>query len=320
MPKPMTVKLLYGLLLHVDNRKMIKILLNAGSNSNIEDCDGYTSLHAAVGGNCSKSILRTMIHHGANVNCANKQNITALMIASKKGNVDAMNALLRAGADQTIGDADGRSWIHHAVHRDCSKKVLQSIIELGADVNAVNKQNVTALMIATNVGNLDAMDVLIRAGADRTIEDAKGNSWIHYAVLGDCSKEVLQTIINLGADVNATNKFNWTALMLASIKGNVDAMNVLIRAGADRTIKDAKGDSWIHYAVLGDCSKEVLQSIINLGADVNATNKCNKTALMIATNVGNVDAMDVLIRAGADRTIKDAKGGLMDPLCCSWRL
>ena len=143
------------------------------------------------------------------------------------------------------------SWIHYAVLGDCSKEVLQSIINLGADVNATNKCNKTALMIATNVGNVDAMDVLIRAGAERTIKDINGDSWIHHAVYGDCSKEVLQLIIDLGADVNATNKFNWTALMLASMKGNVDAMNVLIRAGADRTIADANGLTWIHYAVAG---------------------------------------------------------------------
>ena len=47
-------------------------------------------------------------------------------------------------------------------------------------------------------------------------------------------------------------------------------MHVLLRAGADRTIKDAQGDTWMHYAVRGDCSKEALQSIIDQGDDVNA--------------------------------------------------
>ena len=46
--------------------------------------------------------------------------------------------------------------------------------------------------------------------------------------------------------------------MLASEKGNVDAMNVLLSAGADQTIKDANCNTWIHYAVNGDLSKEVL--------------------------------------------------------------
>ena len=120
-------------------------------------------------------------------------------------------------------------------------------------MNATNKENVTTLMLASWMGNIDAINVLISAGANRTIEDANGNTWIHYAIGGDCSKEVLQSIIDLGADVNATNKENVTALMLVE-KGNVDIMNVLFGAGADYTIEDA----WWQYmtascTVHGDC-------------------------------------------------------------------
>ena len=230
------------------------------------------------------------------------------MVASKKGNVDAIKVLLSAGADRTIKDVDGNTWIHYAVHGDCSKEVLQSIIDQGADVNITNKRNVTSLMVASNKGNVDAIKVLLSAGADRTIQDVDGDAWIHYAFLGDCRKEVLQTIIDQGAHVNITNKHNVTSLMVASNKGNVDAINVLLSAGADRTIKDVVGNTWIHYAVHGDCSKEVLQSIIDHGADVNITNKRNVTSLMLASKKGNVDATNVLLSAGADRTIQDANG------------
>ena len=83
-----------------------------------------------------------------------------------------------------------------------------------------------------------------------------------------------------------------------------------------KTIKDAVGDTWIHYAVHRDCSEEILQSIINLGADVNAINKQSCTALMLASKMGNVQAINALLKAGADRTIGDADGFYMDPLCC----
>ena len=205
----------------------------------------------AVHGDCRKEVLQTTIDQGADVNITNKRNVTSLMVASKMGNVDATNVLLSAGADRTIKDVDGDTWIHYAVHGDCSKEVLQSIIDQGADVNITNKRNVTSLMVASNKGNVDAIKVLLSAGADRTIKDVDGNTWIHYAVHGDCRKEVLQTIIDQGADVNITNKRNVTSLMVASKMGNVDAINVLLSAGADRTIKTVNGDTWIHYAVHG---------------------------------------------------------------------
>ena len=72
------------------------------------------------------------------------------MLASKKGNVDAMNVLISAGANRTIEDVDGNTWIHYGIHRDCKKEVLQLIVELGANVNDTNNEHVTALMLASS--------------------------------------------------------------------------------------------------------------------------------------------------------------------------
>ena len=288
-------------------QEMAKLFLKAGSNSNIADHNGNTSLHAAVYGNFSKNVVQTIINHGASVNTTDNKNTSPLMLASKKGNVDVMKVLLRAGADQNIEDENGNSWIHYAVREDC-RKVLQSIVDKGADVNGTNKKNITPLMLASVKGNIDAVNVLLRAGADQTIEDANGYTWIHYAVVGDCRKDVLQSIVDLGAKVNAKTKQYTTALMLASSKGNIDAINILLSAGADHAIADADGDSCIHYAVRGDCRKEVLQSIVDKGADVNATNNKNITPLMLASTKGNVDAVNLLLSAGADQTIEDDTG------------
>ena len=290
------------------NVDAMNVLVGAGADQGIEDDNGCSWIHYHFDGDCRKEVFESMINLGACVNATNKKNTTPLMMASRKGNVDAMNVFLNAGADPAIEDANGYSWIHYAIFEGCSKEVLQSVIDLGADVNVTSKQNCSALMLASKKGNEDAINVLLGAGADQANEDVNGDSWIHYFVRGDCNKDVLRLIIQLGANVNAKNKMNCTALMLASKKGNEDAMNVLLSAGADQANEDVNGDSLIHYAIDGDCSKEVLQSVIELGADVNATNKQNVTALMLASNKGNIDAMNVLISAGANKTMEDANG------------
>ena len=134
-------------------------------------------------------------------------------------------------------------------------------------------------------GNIDAFNVLLRAGADPSVTDDDGDACLHHAVLGG-SKEVLERVISLCADVNVTGKFNQTALMKAcSAQGNIDAFNVLLRAGADPSVTDDDGDACLHHAVLGG-SKEVLERVISLCADVNVTGKFNQTALMLACNEG----------------------------------
>ena len=295
---------------HKGNTDAINILLNAGADPNIPDCKGATCIHHAVIKGCSKDVLETIMNHGADVNATNKNNETALMLACEKGSKEAINVLLSAGADPSIAKADGDTGLHYAVYGDCNKEVLQSILRHGVDVNATNKKNVAALMIACHKGNTDSIDTLLNAGADLNIPDCKGAMCIHHAVVNSCSKDVLQTIVNHGSDVNATNANNVTALMLACQKGSKDAINVLLNAGADPNIAKVNGDTWLHYAAYGDCSKEVLQVIFSHGVDVNATNGKNETALMIACHKGNTDAVHTLLNAGADLNIPDCKGAM----------
>ena len=289
-----------------DNVEAINVLLNAGADSRIVDVNGATCFHHAVLGGCSKGTLQAIIDHDTDIDAADNNNRTALMIAFNKDNVEAIDVLLNAGADSNIPCADGTTSIHHAVHGGCSKETLQAIISHGADINAADNTNRTALMIGCWKDNEKVIDVLLNAGADSNITDSMGATWIHYAVHGDCSKETLQAIIDNGADINAAGNGKKTALMIGCWKGNIEAINVLLNAGADSNITDDVGETCIHHAVNG--GKETLQAIINHGADVNVRDKHSVTALMVACWKENVDAINILLNAGADPTIADTKG------------
>ena len=125
------------------------------------------------------------------------------MAASSRGNIDAISVLLHAGADPNIVDGNGNTLFRYAVDGNCSKKVLQAIVESDVVVNIRDKNGKTALMKASRQGNIDAISVLLHAGADPNIVDGNGNTLLHYAVDGDCRKEVLQAIVESGVDVNA---------------------------------------------------------------------------------------------------------------------
>ena len=290
------------------SKDAINVLLNAGADPNNTDADGDTCLHYAARKYWSTEVIQAVIGHGGHVNSTNKKHVTALMIACKKGSKDAINVLLNAGADPNNTDADGDICLHYAARKYWPTEVIQAVIGHGGDVNSTNKKNVTALMIACENGHKDAINVLFNAGADPNITDDVGATCIYHAVLAGCYKDVLEAIVNHGADVNVTNKNNKTALMVACDKGNKDAINVLLNAGADPNIIDGVGATCIYHAVLAGCNKDVLETIVNHGADVNVTNQNNKTVLMIACGKGNKDAIDVLLNAGADPNIADANG------------
>ena len=283
----------------------VKLLLEKGADPNLYGAIGYTVLHAAVHGHCTNETLQEIINRKAHLDARNIHGQTALCLACSYRQQDSVRILLAAGANTNIANKFGNTSLHSAVFWNCSKKIIRAIINHGANVNATNKINVTALTISCTKQNIDAMNVLLNAGAETDIADADGDTCLHSAVRV-CSKEVLETIIRHNVDVNATNKNNRTALMIACKKGKIDVINVLLNAGANPRIADKNGNTCLHDAVDGDCSKEVFEAIINHNANINATDKNNVTALMIACWNGNVDAINILLDAGADPHIADS--------------
>ena len=287
------------------NEDAISILLTAGADPNIVDAFGDTCLHKAVFQDCSKEILRAMIDYGANVNGTNSELETALTVACSKGYEDGISTMLNAGADPNIVDADGDTCLYKAVFQECSKDVLQTMVDLGANVNAINGEHDTALSVACSKGHEDAISIMLNAGADPNIIDAGGDTCLHNAVFQDCSREVLQAMLEHGAKMNATNGYHETALSVACSQGNENAISVLLIAEADPNIVDADGDTCLHNAVLQGCSKDVLQAMVDHSANVNAKNRENQTALLLACKERKTDIINILLNAGADPNIAD---------------
>ena len=141
----------------------INVLLNAGADPNIPDSDGDTCLHYAAKNSLDPEVLQAIISRGVDVNATNKKHVTALMIVYKNMGKEAIDVLLNAGADTNIADADGDTWLHYAAKNYRCTEILQAIIRhgVGVDVNATNKETVTALMIACKVmWNEEAIHVL----------------------------------------------------------------------------------------------------------------------------------------------------------------
>ena len=242
---------------------VINVLLNACADLDIKDnAYGDTFLHKAVRRKCSIAELQAIVDHGVDVNATNKKNQTVLTLACVNKYEGAINVLLNASANLDIKDnAYGDTCLHKAVRQKCTIYVLQAIIDHGVDVNALNKGNKTALRMSCVNKNESAINVLLNAGANPSIIDADGNTCLHIAVTQECSKKVLQAIIDHGVGVNATNKRNQTALTIACANKNESAIKVLLNAGADPNIADADGDTCLYIAVKQRCSKEVLQAI-----------------------------------------------------------
>ena len=96
--------------------------------------------------------------------------------------------------------------------------------------------------------------------------------------------EVIQVLLELGADINLRNSFGNTALMLAAEKGRTDAVAALL--GWTNTIElDAKNSYEYTALILAAESghKECVELLVKYGANLNLQNMFGKTALIMGT-------------------------------------
>ena len=107
------------------------------------------------------------------------------------------------------------------------------------------------------------------------------------------------SLIDHGADVNATAPDGTTALMWAVHYDEVPVIDRLIAAHANvRAINDFGATSMSQAAIFGDTA--VIEKLVKAGADVESANAGGQTALMILARTDNVDAARFLIRHGAN--------------------
>lgn len=185
-------------------------------------------------------------------------------------------------------------------------RALKSGLQKADDANARDRQKVPLLMYATAFGSPEAVRMLIESGADVNAKNAFDATALMWGA-GDPAKARL--LIEHGADVNAKSKLGRTPLIVAaSHDGGSETVRLLLEKGADAAAKDNFGTTaLIAAAFAGDT--ESVRLLIQKGADVNAADIGGSTALMNAAGDGNVAAVKLLLAKGANVNAANTGGG-----------
>lgn len=93
--------------------------------------------------------------------------------------------------------------------------------------------------------------------------------------------ELIKSVIQAGAEINAQDENGLSALHIATQNLNNDVVDILIELGADLNAQDSQGNTALHYAVMIK-NKQAAEALVAVGANPNVKNLDNKTALKIA--------------------------------------
>ena len=173
-------------------------------------------------------------------------------------------------------------------------------LENGADVNAPEKKKQsTALIFASERGDLPIVKLLVSQGASVAYANQFGYTALHASVLGG-HVAVAELLLANDAEPNAADDRGRTPLFAAAESGSLKLAQMLKESGADLDVKDLK--QWTPlYAAVNQGSIDIARYLIEQGAEVRSqTPGSTRSPLLMACYAGNIEMVKLLIDAGAD--------------------
>lgn len=336
-----------------------KALLRQHVDVNAPEPDGSTALDWAVQSD-NAELVGLLLKAGANAATASRNGVSPLSLAAQSGNAGIARLLLEAGADANQKIAGGET-ILMAASRSGNPEFVKLLLEGGARVNEKGSAfGETALMVAADANKADATRELIARGAEvngrsATLDYAKDRFGLEGVLTilphGDWtplmyaarqgSADAARVLCESGADVNAVDPDQTSALILAIINGHFDTAAVLLDHGADPNLADSAGMGPLYAVVdmntLGEIygrpprpftdklsALDLMRLLLSKGADPNArlkgptlqrahtpgepTLNTGTTPLMRAAKNGDVDTIELLASHGADISATQKNG------------
>lgn len=127
-------------------------------------------------------------------------------------------------------------------------QTVKQLLSGNTDVTSTDEDGRTALMLASYNGYTDIAKMLVKSGSKVNALDKEGRSALMYASTGNFP-ETVSLLLNNKAKINiADTKEHFTALMYAASEGQTKVAEILLRHGADPSMKDIDGDSALSFA------------------------------------------------------------------------
>lgn len=279
--------------------KTIEYMLAAGANARIRTKNGSTAIFfAAQAPDAGYEKTKMILDAGASVNVRRLDGATPIVwAASFAKDPRIIGLLLDAGADIEQRHILGDMTPLMIAARMGNLETARALIERGADVNATAQDGVTPLIAAAD-GDMvppEMLRLLVGAGARVDARLTDGTTALMTAALTR-SADRARTLLELGAPPDSRNFAGDTALSVACARGDVSTAIVLLDAGADLAAANSKGVTPLHWAVQGG-EPAMVRLLIARGASINAVTADGWTPLLLARTI---DLAEPLIEAGAD--------------------
>jgi ankyrin repeat protein len=172
-----------------------------------------------------------------------------------------------------------------------------ALIATGADLTAKDPLGDTALHIAAYLGDEEAVDALLAAGAKVDPLNRDGATPLIY---GSGNQHIVRSLLAHGANPNLASKLQITPLLAAAAHKNSHCVvALLLKAGSDVHAKRDGVENVLFEATYGE-DQETMRLLLDMGARVQPEKTRAASPLVNAVYLGDADTVTQLIAHGAD--------------------
>jgi ankyrin repeat protein len=318
-----------------NNPEYVRMLLDAGAQSDVKDQDGHDAFYYAADRNFDSvmNILdpghtldlgQELIEKTTEIDAPepvtyDENPINNLFDAIEVGNATSVSMMIGQGADVNETYDDGQTGLHIAAQNG-DVETCALLMAAKADASILDDEDFTPLMRAVEIEDEDVVRTLLDGGANPDDLDNEG----FCALMAACeigSQEIASLLLNAGANVNLKKPTGHTALR-AAVGNEYDSLGAfLIQKGADWKTKRNSDDFSIAELALTKGCDETINAAIKQGFDpdpfvatviaklAGKAEQGEQHLIMIElAGTGKLTLLRYLAEAGAELDIKTPAG------------
>jgi ankyrin repeat protein len=288
-------------------------------NGQLQDCPVLCQLlHLDA---LTEAGVLAMLRAGADIMSGGVAGTSALEFALWNNRNTAFYALMGNGGlkyiNHKFGSASaGESLLHIAIKAQCHGPAT-FLMDLGINVNAMDKWNVTPLMLAIDRVDFPLVRDLIEHGADVAAYERNGgcsllqrlyNAAKNNAAHEDNEKKILRLLLDCGADPDAGKQLD-PVIVEYTRQRRSDCIKIILDAGGDPDAKTEKGfysRALDHAVRLKDA--ELIELLLQGGANPNQSGTNDELPLVRVALDKRADLIDLFFEYGADLNFENNAG------------
>ena len=220
--------------------------------------------------------------------------------AADRGHLEAVQRFI----EEENVDVDGKNHLGrtalHAAALSGQAEVVEYLVGVGADVNALDNDGMTPLHWAVRfssepAGRLLTVKTLIERGAEVNIRESNGSLPLHSALDNDTELlEILEILIPLTKELTMLDNMGDSPLHIASSRGHVTAASLLIMAGVPVDLESSLSKMTPLFDACINNRVEIVSLLLKHDAQVNCEDSQGRTSLCLAEHNQSSDVIRLL--------------------------